>query len=307
MHTEAGFTLVELLLAMVLAAILLAGLTGVTGQITQVRDSVTDRNALNRQARQAMEHISRAVGHSHYLMLPFHDVTSTGGITENIHTVLAVTLDRTTDLDGDGTPDADNDGDGRFDEDPPADRTNDAATGIYLVDDDVDGTVDEGADPASDDESAAVDDDPVDGVDDDADQNTDEDPAADMNADACPGVCGVDDDGDGSVDEGFSNDDNDDEDGATDEDWLDPVVFRLNGSQLVMRTPVPWDEDGDADVDGRDFVESVIADNVSQFRVERLADRLDGTALVDITLALTGPVRGETVSIATRLRVGGAL
>lgn len=305
-RTQAGITLVELLLAMVLAIILLASLAGVSGQILQTRNAVTDRNELNREARLAMEHITRAAGRSTHLMLPYHDKTWSVGITENIRDVLAVTQDHTTDLDYNGIPDADNDGDGRIDEDPPADQTNDAAHGIYLVDDDGDGTVDEGTSPyTSDDESTTKNDDPVNGVDDDNDQNIDEDPPADRNDDGCSGICGVDDDGDGSVDESTTGDD--DEDGSANEDWLDPVVFRLSGTQLLMRTPVPWDVDGDSDIDGRDFIESVIADNVSQFRVERLPDRPGGQAMLDVTLALTRAVTGETVSVNARLRVGGAL
>ncbi len=142
---EYGYTLVELLLAMALAVILLAGLGGVAGQITRTHDQVTDRNALNRQARFALDQVVHAVSHSSFLMLPYNDKDWSGGIEENIHEVLAVTQDRVTDLDADGTPDADNDGDGRFDEDSPADWTNDAATGIYLVDDDLDGSIDEGS------------------------------------------------------------------------------------------------------------------------------------------------------------------
>ena len=46
-----------------------------------------------------------------------------------------MTLDRSIDRDGDGTPDADNDGDGRVDEDPPGDLNNDFAPGIRNIDD----------------------------------------------------------------------------------------------------------------------------------------------------------------------------
>ncbi len=297
-----GHTLTELVVALAMGAVLIAGLGGVLGQALQVHDGVRDRNELTRQARFAMDQIVRAVGHSPHLLVPLHDDPGSM-VSENIHDVLAITLDHRTDLDGDGIPDADNDGDGRFDEDPPADATFDNASGIYLIDDDADGSIDEGPDSQSDDESATPDDDPINGLDDDGDGNVDEDPPGDANADACPGVCGVDDDASGGVDGGATADD--DEDGATDEDWYDAVVFYLNGSQLIQRTPVPWDEDGDSDVDGRDFVESAIADHVSLFRVERLALVSAQKEQVDLTLELTSPVTGETVSLHTRVRVGG--
>ena len=38
----------------------------------------------------------------------------------------------------------------------------------------------------------------------------------------------------------------DDEDGQDDEDWFDPVVFYLQGSALIERRAVPWDENGDS-------------------------------------------------------------
>lgn len=302
---QRGFTLMELLLAMIIGAVLVAGLSEVTGQIVETRRQVTDRNDLNRQARFALDRMARAAANSPRLLLPYNDRDSTTAITENVHSVLAVTLDHLTDLDANGIPDADNDGDGRFDEDPPGDWTNDNAAGIYLIDDDVDGNVDEVGNAESDDESTTINDDPVDGTDDDDDQNLDEDPPADINNDRCPGICGVDDDGDGIVDEG--NADDDDEDGSTDDDWLDPVVFYLSGSQLIERHPVPWDEDASSGIDGRDFVESVIVDNVSRFRVERLPAAANAPVLVDIQLDITSPASGQTIALQTRVRVGGAL
>lgn len=298
-----GYTLLELLLALALGVLLIAALKGVTGHVLATHDSVSRTNSLNREARFALEQITRAVARSPHLLVPLADNAATAR-AENIHTVLAVTLDHTTDLDGNGVPDADNDGDGRFDEDPPADWTFDAAAGIYQVDDDGDGTTD-GGNANSDDEGANADEDAVNGVDDDGDGSIDEDPAADLNGDGCPGICGVDDDNDGSVDE--SGADNDDEDGATDEDWLDPVVFRLVGTTLLMRLPVPWDESGNGQVNGQDFIESPVAEQVSEFRVERLPDVPGAHAQVEITLALTDADSGERVRLTTRVRVGGDL
>jgi len=150
-----------------------------------------------------------------------------------------------------------------------------------------------------------VNEDPINGIDDDGDGRVDEDPSSDMNGDACPGICGIDDDGDNSIDEGGGNDD--DEDGRTNEDWYDPVVFYLNGDTLMQRTPVPWDESGGGSVTGLDFIASAIAENVTRFRVERLPLSAAGVQLVDLTLELTSPDSGEMVSLQTRVRVGGAL
>ena len=78
---------------------------------------------------------------------------------------------------------------------------------------------------------------------------------------------------------------------------------------LVQRTPVPWNEDGiaspDGPVDGRDFIVSTIADNVSRFRVERVASVPGDQELVDITLELTSPVTGEVVTCVPRYGSGG--
>ncbi|MGB5259733.1 MAG: prepilin-type N-terminal cleavage/methylation domain-containing protein [Gammaproteobacteria bacterium] len=328
MHREIrqhGFTLVELLLALMLATILFTAIGGVAGKVVNTRDHVTERNELNRQARFAMDQMVRMVSHSRLLLLPMNDKPWSNWL-ENVReetvppttptddstkytAVLAVTLPAYVDLDGDGFPDADDDRDGRIDEDLPNDIHHDFTAGIMFIDDDGDGSVDEGSNNHSDDESSTVNDDPINGVDDDADNNVDEDPASDNNGDGCPGVCGVDDDGDGLIDEGAFDDD--DEDGGSFDDPYDPVVFYLNGGDLMQRMPVPWNTDGisvpDGPVDGRDFIASSIAGNVTRFRVERVEGTPGDVQLVDLTLELTSPDSGEAVSVQTRVRVGGAL
>ena len=141
-------------------------------------------------------------------------------------------------------------------------------------------------------------------MDNDVDGLIDEDFGADMNADGAPGLAGVDDDGDGQIDEGNNNDD--DEDGLIDEDWLDTVVFYLQGDSLVERHPVPWDESGGGGVTGRDYVESTIAEGVTRFRVERVLTSSPSIHLVDLTLELTA-ANGDVVSLNTRVRVGAPL
>ena len=317
-----GFTYIELILAVVLAGILLLGLTGVVGQALQTGEVVYEHNKLTRQARFAMQRMVRAVSHTRLLLLPLNDKPDTNW-PENIReqtipatapigdstlasAVLAVTLPAYQDLDNDGFADADDDRDGQIDEDLPGDRDFDNAAGIYLIDDDGDGSIDEGTNANDDDEVLSVaDEDPVDGIDNDADNNIDEDNAADMNADTCPGVCGVDDDGDGVIDEGSADDD--DEDGSDNEDWYNPLVFYLDNGRLKERTPVPWDENGVSGITGGDYISSDIAENVTHFRVERIPLGSDRYQLIELVLELTSPLTEQTVRLQTQVRVGGSL
>ncbi len=318
-----GFTLIELLIAMALAGLVLAAMSGLVNNVLGTEEVTTERNQLRRDARFAMERMVSLSADSRRLLLPLVDKPFTNwpenireetvpasppiGASTKATAVLAVVLPLNIDLDADGFPDADDDRDGRIDEDLPNDAQHDFLAGIMLIDDDGDGQVDEGNN-YSDDESTTNNDDPINGIDDDGDDNVDEDPPSDNNGDGCPGICGVDDDSDGTIDNG-SNDD-DDEDGGTFEDPYDPVVFYLNGSSLMERMPVPWNEDGistpDGPVDGRDFVASVIAENVTRLRVERVATAGGSAQLVAIELELTGPT-GAVVSVESRVRIGGAL
>jgi len=293
----------------------------VVGQALQSQDAVSEANKLTRDARFAMQRMLHTVANTRRLLLPFRDKPASNW-PENIReqtvppsppigdstlatAVLAVTLPAYVDLDNDGIPDADNDADGRIDEDTPADATWDLAPGITLIDDDGDGSVDEGGANNDDDETQSVsDEDPIDGVDNDGDNNIDEDFGADMNADGCPGICGVDDDEDGLIDEGSVNDD--DEDGQTDEDFYGSIVFYLENGIIKERTTVPWDQSGGGFVSGLDYLVSDIADNVTRFRVERL-DNGSVVEIIELTLDLTSPLTGETVSLQAQVRVGGAL
>ena len=317
-----GFTLLELLVALALAGLLLAAISGLVSNTIGSETVAVERNQLQKDARFAVQRMTRAVAESTYLFLPQPDKPATNwrenvreetvpasppeGSSTKATAVLAVALGASVDLDADGFPDADNDRDGRINEDYPPDIANDFDPGIHLIDDGGDGSVDEGFLVDWDDDEAAntADEDSLNGTDDDGDGFTDEDPGADMNGDGAPGLAGVDDDGDGQIDEGSNSDD--DEDGATDEDWLDAVVFFLQGDTLIERHPVPWDESGNGSVTGRDFVESVIAEGVTRFRVERPVPGATGDQIVDLTLELTSS-SGDVASLTSRIRVGGAL
>jgi hypothetical protein len=311
------------MITLAIAALIIAGLTGVVGQALQSQDAVSETNRLTRDARFAMQRMLRTISSSRRLILPLRDNPNTNwpehireqtlppsppvGASTLATAVLAVTLPADVDLDANSVADADNDADGLIDEDHGDDMNNDGAPGIIGIDDDGDGAVDESdADfpDRDDDEEAGRDEDFADAVDDDADGSEGEDGAADNNKDSESGIAGVDDDNDGNIDEAHFHDD--DEDGVQDEDWLDAVVFFLAGSELRERTPVPWDTNADAAINGADFIESVIAENVTRFRVERLDDG-NVVEVIELTLELTSPLTGESVSLQSQVRVGGAL
>jgi len=326
LRSSAGFTYIELMLALTLGALVMLGIAGLVQQTLQGRAYAKEKQTLAQEAQFAMQRMARAVGKTRRLMVPTPDrpattwrehvreqsVPASPPETGSLYAtaVLAITLDASVDRNGDGKADADNDGDGRIDEDWPADSTNDNKGGIIGIDDNGGGAADTTNNTPDDDEDGIIiiapstNEDPIDGKDNDSDGGVDEDPSADMNGDGFPGVKGVDDDGDGATDEGALTDD--DEDGKSDEDWLDPVVFFLAGNTLMERTSVPWDTDGNTVVDGRDYVENPIASNVTRFRVEQVANSGYSTPLVDLTLELTG-ASGEKISLNTRVRVGGAL
>jgi len=320
-NRQAAFTLIELLVALVLAGLLLGATSGLVRLALGTGEVVEERNLLLREARFAMHRMSRSVRETRYLMLPMPDKPDTDwrenvreetvpasppeGSSTKATAVLAVSLSASVDLDADGFPDADNDQDGRIDEDLPADTNFDFGDGIYLIDDGGDGSVDESLSNDDDDERLnGSDEDPINGIDDDGDGVIDEDPGADMNGDGASGIAGVDDDADGQIDE--SNASDDDEDGAADEDWLDTVVFYLQGDSLIERHPVPWDETANGFVSGRDVIENVIAEGVTRFRVERPVPSTLDEQLVYLALELTGPT-GQVAILNAQVRVGGAL
>lgn len=320
---QAGFSLVELLISSALAALLLGGLSQWLRTGLAAMDVTREQSELAREARFAMERIVAAIESTDLLLLPLADNPGTN-FPENLRVqtvppsppqgsstlataVLAVTLDRTQDLDGDGVFDADNDGDGLFDEDLGDDVTNDGEAGLAGIDDNGDGSIEtRTAFSHNDDEdtSAAVYEDPIDGVDNDGDGSIDEDPGPDMNNDSKPGIAGVDDDGDGTTDEG--NREDDDEDGLVNEDWLDAVAFYLDGRSLIERRPVPWDENGDGSVTGADVVETVLTANVTLLSVQRIAPAAGQHQLVAVTLGLTGG-DGQGLEVTITMRLGRAL
>lgn len=307
-----GFTLLEILISLAIASVLIAAISGVVSTALKAEQSTRLQNDTLQQARFAMQRMSRAVTKSRRLLLPLGENSATAW-TESVRNVLAVALDPTLDRNKDGWADANNDKDfldvnnngthnagepERIDEDTDSDTNNDRTPGIIGVDDDNDGSVDELSSTPNDDEDTNNGEDTVNNLDDDGDNSIDEDWSKDMNEDGKSGITGVDDDFDGVIDNGQNDDD--DEDGLVSEDWIDNQVFFLSGSTLMERLP-------DINpVDGTDNTEYPIAENVSQFRVERIPGANGSSVLVDITLILTPP-GGDPVSLNTRVGVSSGL
>ncbi len=309
----------ELLLALAIAVVLVGAMAGVLGQTLQTQELVRDKNALYQEARFAMQRMVNAVGGTRLLLIPLGENPATAwpeSVREypprvafpNETAVLAVTLDPTLDHDQDGWADANNDKDfldingntirdagepERIDEDWPNDANNDNSAGIENIDDDNDGATDEGS-ANDDDEDGISGEEPVDGIDNDGDGSIDEDTDDDMNQDGFAGTGGV------------GNQQDDDEDGLKNEDWQDSVVFFQSNdpalcatnSCLVERLP------NVNPVDGQDYSERPIAENVTVFRVERVPEGVKRAVMINISLQLTNAA-GESVSFRTQVRAGG--
>ncbi len=335
---QQGLTLPELLGAVAVSSLLMAGLGGLIGSALELQNEGQTKNTLAHEARFALARMTESVQNSRRLLLPLADNPNTSwsehirvqtvpasppeGSSTLATAVLAVTLSPRQDLDGDGWADANNDKDfldrnnngqrdpgeaERIDEDVFADNTRDGAPGIIGIDDDGDGSVDESSatNPARDnDEQGGSGDDPLGNGDQDGDGAIDEDLPSDMNLDVKPGLAGIDDDFDGLIDEGSPPDD--DEDGLNDEDSFEPVVYYLSGDQLIERWPAFSDQNGDSLVDGRDYTESVIAEGVTLLRIERVPLGGGRAQLVDITLTLTQDA-DNSISLQRRVRLGGGL
>ncbi len=308
---QSGLSLIELTISLAIAAVVLAGVMTIVGETLATEAAVKQRFEMTQQARFAMQRMTNSVGKTRYLMLPLTENPATAW-SESVRDVLAVTLDPTLDRDNDGWADANNDKDfqdlnqngtrdsgewERVDEDSHSDMTNDDESGIIGIDDDGDGAVDE-AEKDDDDEDGTKNEEENGPQDLDGDFAFGEDLHQQMIRDEEPGIEGVDDDGDGSIDEGDKNDD--DEDGSKNEDWLDPVVYYLNGSDLVERMPAI------DPVDGTDFVESVIASSVSFFQITRYAQGGSRVPLVLIELTITAS-DGESYSIVATVAEGELL
>jgi len=265
-----GFSVIELTVALAIASLLLGGTYRLVVQTSAMRADSERVNDTVLDLKFAFDRMVRTAHASSRILLPLGPA---------IGSVFAVTLPASVDRDGNGVADADNDGDGVVDEDPGADVTNDGKPGIILVDDDADGSTDEGLSASKDDDEDGV-----------------------ANED---GLDNTDTDGDGRIDEDYGSSVaiDDDNDGKYDEDWFDPAVYQISGTSLTERMPVPWDVDGNAVLNGKDYVTNTLLEGVTLFEVRRETLGLGQTVL---HLKLSAKDGGGNVhTLETSVRIGG--
>ena len=271
-HTVAqGFSLIELTAALVISSLLLGGTYRLVVQTSAMSADSERVNETVLDIEFALDRMVRTAQASNRMLLPLDPA---------IRSVFAVTLPASVDRDGNSVADADNDGDGVVDEDPGADVTNDGKSGIVLLDDDADGSTDEGAFTTDDDESGIANEDGLD--------NTDND-------------------GDGRIDEDYGDLTalNDDADASTDEDWFDPVVYQLSGTDLVERVPVPWDVDGNSVLNGNDYVTNTLLEGVTLFEARR-EDVGVGQTLLHLKISAKDGT-SNIHTLETSIRIGGSV
>ena len=263
---EKGITLLELLVAIGIMALIIPAAGGFLSSILQVGNEGDERSGLYNEGVMTMERLVKHVQTCTYLLIP-----NAHAPTRDLLAVSGFVNDDGDYYFGDTLfP--------RIDEDMAADMNADGCPGIKNIDDDGDGTVDDGG-SVDDDEDGSNDEDALDGIDNDGDGLIDEDFALDMSNDGAPGKKGMDDDGDGTVDEGNFKDD--DEDGSVEEDPINALLYLYDGGAKTLTET----QSGTTSV--------VLSTHVTTFQVT------SGTtnSCVLITLTLTGD-DGETVTFS---------
>jgi len=248
-------TLVELLLAITCMAIISAAATFFLSTTLDIEVQGSTRSELYREGLSVMEKMKQGVKRCTYLTIPnSHNPT---------RDILAFS----------GTINEDNDfyfGDPlfpRIDEDRNRNTNMDGLAGIAGLDDDGDGSIDEG-DESDDDEDGSMNEDPLDGIDNDGDGNIDEDSGSDMNTDNQDGIKGMDDDGDGQVDEHVIGDD--DEDGSQDEDNFNYIIYSYDNATNRLTESIPFTGES-----------TILSSQVTFFQVTREAPQ---RILIELTL-----------------------
>ena len=257
--SERGLTLLELLISItIISLIAVASVQLVAGSLDAWNYNRGKEDLMN-TARLAMERMVTGVRTTTWVCLPLmiSDPTDPGYPTSSYYPrdILAVS----------GM--IDNDGDGLADEDPYRDIYDNVKPGLRGIDDNNDGTVDNGV-SQDDDEDGTSNEDPIDGLDNDADGRVDEDP----------------------TDAFYSSADDDDGDGDWGEDFFDPVIFYLNGTTLNERHD-EWNITNSDDP---------LVENVAEFKV--LRRRVNGNTLIDIYLRLDNGKESVELSTTTLAR-----
>jgi prepilin-type N-terminal cleavage/methylation domain-containing protein len=260
-----GMTLVELVIAIAIMAVIAGAATGILTSALQAEAHGMSKSQLHTEGLLAMERMSNAIRVSTSVLVP------------NAHTPSRDVLAVTGLINDDGDSYFNDPLFPRIDEDPGTELVDDNKTGIEGIDDDGDGSIDEGG-TNDDDEDGTADEDPINGIDDDGDGSLDEDPGSDVTDDGESGILGMDDDGDGTVDNGQTNKD-DDEDGSFDEDPLDAVVYSFDSPTTTLTESVP-----------ATAASTPLSSQVTQFEAF-----FEGPERIRLTLTLTG-TDGENVT-----------
>ncbi len=246
---DKGVTLIELMIVLLILSIIAGGLSELLAVgLTSSRENRIKTGLID-DANYAMNRIINAARETNGVLIPTN--------ANAIRNILAISAM------------VDNDNDGKVDEDWSSDIGNDGRAGLAGFDDDGDGSIDEGGGPVQydDDEDGSADEDiPKNGLDDEPDGNYDEEFRADMDitGQRCPPVCSKDDDGDG----------------MTEEDPVDPLIFYVNNGSLYEKK-ILWNTATGTSI----ITDSKLIDNVSQFRVERLLG-VNGKTLIKIRIEL---------------------
>jgi len=223
---EKGLTLVELLITLTIMGIIATAAMPLLSTCLEAHSQGDARSGLYQEGLLAMERMASGVKRCTFLLIPnahapVRDILAfSGTVNDDDDYYFNDTL----------FP--------RIDEDPDGDMDGDKDTGIEYIDDDGDGSIDEG-NKADDDEDEVLDEEILDGIDDDGDGNIDEDLFDDANKDGESGIKGMDDDGDGQVDNGASHRD-DDEDGDDDEDPLNPLIYAFDNGTNTLTESIPY-------------------------------------------------------------------
>ena len=268
---ERGLSLIELLTAITIFAIIAVGATGLLSSALDSSSYGEKRYSLYREGLIIMQRRTGQANRCTFLHIPNaqstdRDMLAVSGFTND---------------DGDNYfndalfP--------RIDEDTASDMTSNNAPGLDNIDDDNDGSIDE-TNLKDDDEDHADDEDPLDGLDNDGDGNIDEDLPPDVTNDGEPGIANIDDDGDGSIDEGFGNDD--DEDGSRDEDPLNPLLYFWESGNSTLK-----------EKDANSGQTTVLSTRVTAFQAT-----FDAPDRILITLTLTGD-DGEIVTFSEYVHI----
>ena len=224
MFTEEGLTLVELLMAIAIFGLIATGATTLLSASLGAQAQGEANYKLYQEGLIIMERLTSEVKTTTLLHIP------------NNHTPTRTILAFSSNVNEDSDNYFNDPLFPRIDEDG-ADQIFDNGYGIPGLDDNGDGTIDNGAAKDDEDEDGVTDEEILDGLDDDGDGDIDEDLGSDSNGDSEPGISGMDDDGDLSVDEG--KDDDDDEDGTEDEDPMNLILYSFDAPNTTLYKVTP--------------------------------------------------------------------